>query len=165
MDHWWKNNQTKEYIMKKENWKKNVRHTHKATNNNNKTYTTALSISKDLWVLGALSFPRLSSRTRPWKRPGCQHFRTFKYSQGLCESWITFTALYPRTHIVFHEVRVDALNPIIQDGHHDVLSRVALLPSADHVHVKTSVTPSMLQTRRTQPSATVTIASNKLKLF
>jgi hypothetical protein len=41
-----------------------------------------------------------------------------------------------RTHIVQSEVRVIGLDAVVQDGHHDALARVPLLPSRRHVHVE-----------------------------
>lgn len=57
---------------------------------------------------------------------------------------LTGIPLFPRregvastahTHVVLHQIRVGSLDAVVQDGHHDVLSRVASLPGSFDVHV------------------------------
>lgn len=40
------------------------------------------------------------------------------------------------THIVLHQIGMRPLNAVVQDGHHNVLSRVASLPGSFNVHVR-----------------------------
>lgn len=40
------------------------------------------------------------------------------------------------THIVLHQIRMGSLNAVVQDGDHNVLSRVASLPGAFNIHVR-----------------------------
>lgn len=50
-----------------------------------------------------------------------------------------------RTYIILIQVGVVALNAIVENGHDDSLSCVALLPCGSHVHVETVLGAAILE--------------------
>lgn len=83
------------------------------------TPTSIASFHVPPWQARALQLQGCTEQTQPPRQAPTAHH----------------PAASPHTYIVALQVRVVLLNAIIQDGNHDALARVALLPGLTHIQV------------------------------
>lgn len=54
------------------------------------------------------------------------------------------------TYVVESQIRMVALDAVVQDGHDDALARVTLLPGRSNVHVRSILGATVLQKKKSE---------------